>query len=132
MNSTRYDTVSVQGPVTVGFYRAEGRWWAVAREFSIYGSGKTRDDAFSQMSELISDYVEACVSEGTDEFFLACEKKDWDRTQRREQFFVIIVFERTTSRQKPLCDRVAPDALKSLSRFGKRFVTAGLADAACA
>lgn len=118
--------------MTVGYYRSCRRWWAVARQFSIMGSGKTKDDAFQQLRELVNEYVEACVAEGTDEFFLPCEREEWSRAHDQQDFMVVLIFERTTPRQKPMRERIEPDELGRLSRFGSRFVSGGLAEAAYA
>ncbi|MFH1731382.1 MAG: hypothetical protein ABIF82_07010 [Planctomycetota bacterium] len=130
MASVQYELVSVDGPVTVGYYRSGGRWWAVARQFSIMGSGKTKDDAFQQLRELVNEYVEECITEGTTAFFFPCEDEDWRRTRDQQNFHVVLVFQRTTPYQKPMCERVEPDELDTLSRFGSRFVSGGLAEVA--
>ena len=128
---TNHDIVSLEGNVEVGYFQEGGRWFALARQFDLMGSGHTKDRAFRQLQGLVGDYVEACITDGTDEFFSACPDEEWERTRRhREAYLVILVFARRTRRQKAIEARIKPDRLDHLARYRRRLVTAALAELA--
>lgn len=127
MRACRYEMVVVGGPVTVGYYEAEGEWRAVAREFDLVGTGDSRSAAFAQLKELVSDYVEGCLRDRTEEFLNPYEPDDWDRTSGdREHYLVSLVFAWSGHHRTSLEAQVKPERLSTLARYKDRLVGAGL------
>ena len=127
-----HDIVTVRGAVEVGYFRQGNYWFALARQFDIMGSGKTKDRAFRQLQSLVNDYVEACLRHGTTEFFSSCTDEEWEHTERhREAYTVVMVFARTT-RQKAPERHISPRRIDQLTRYHDRLVTAGLTEMPCA
>lgn len=56
MKSTQIISLA-DGPITVAFKKAGSYWIATALEFDIIGTGNSREEAFSQLRELVSLYL---------------------------------------------------------------------------
>jgi len=117
------------GNVTVGYYQENGTWYALARQFDLLGSGPTREAAFAQLKELVSDYVEECITWGVERFFNPTPDDEWRRASGRvTEYLVILSFTRYSSRQKALPQRLRTgDDLTELAPFRDRFAGAALA-----
>jgi predicted RNase H-like HicB family nuclease len=127
MRALQYEVVVVGGPVTVGYYEEDGEWRAIACEFNLVGTGDSREAALAQLKQLVGDYVESCVKEGTDEFLNPYEPEDWQRTcTAREHYLVSLIFAWRSHHRTTLRAQVKPERLADLSRYKDRLVGADL------
>ena len=75
------NSVHLSVPVTVAFRIIDGEWYCTALEFSILGTGNSRDAALSETRELLEEYVEAVLLEaksGPVEFFHPSPPAEWN------------------------------------------------------
>ena len=120
--------VTVGAPVTVGYFREDGRWWAVAQEFDLLGSGDGREEALRELKEVVEDYVEAYVFEGSSEFERHCPDEDWSRTNHHERYIVVLAFVRRSRRQRGPDQWISGKDVGRLRSYRRRFVGADLAE----
>jgi hypothetical protein len=122
-----FDAIA-QGNVSVGYYQEGGRWFALARQFDLLGSGATREEALNQLRELVQDYVEASLTWGMERFLNPAPDDEWERASRyRQEYSVTLIFARTSPRQKSPPELRKATDLSSLIPFKDRFAGAALA-----
>ena len=51
-------------PVRVFVHRQDGRWSAIAIDYTIVGQGETHDEALERLGELLCSYLVSCVRDG--------------------------------------------------------------------
>ena len=68
--------------VTVAYRIEEGEWYCTALQFDILGTGATREEAFAEMRELLTQYLLLCIEEARSgnptAIFQPSEDSEWD------------------------------------------------------
>lgn len=78
------------GPINIAYFKENKEWWAVALEFDILGSGKTRQAALSQLKELVNFYfLHTLKSEGNVSFYNPSDRELWDLPDK-EKFDILV------------------------------------------
>jgi len=97
------DTITIQvrtleGSVSVAYKKAGKEWHAIALQFDIVGTGKTRGEAFREMQGLFETYLsEVLKTSGPVRFYNPSDQADWE-IKDKSDFHVVIVL---SARQVP-------------------------------
>lgn len=85
-------SVKLQGNLTVGFRQIAGLWHANALQFDIVGTGRSKDAAFRQLQELVTEYLMGVIAEikkgNKVAFFNPADSEEWNAARYREEFEV--------------------------------------------
>lgn len=94
---------TLEGPISVAFKKAGREWHAIALQFDIVGTGKTRAEAFCQMQGLFETYVsEVLKASRPVRFYNPSERADWE-IRDKAHFHVVVVLS-----AKPVLGAKAP------------------------
>lgn len=93
----------LEGPVSVAFKKAGREWHAIALQFDIVGTGKTRGEAFREMQGLFETYLsEVLKASRPVRFYNPSEKADWE-IRDKAHFHAVVVLS-----AKPVLGAEAP------------------------
>ena len=76
------------GPITVTYRQVEGEWWCLSLEFDLLGTGATREEALTELKELVNEYlIHILKSKNKVVLFNPAEREEWDNPDK-ERFDV--------------------------------------------
>lgn len=105
MARTALQIITLQGLVTVAYHQEGGEWIATALEFDLVGTGKTRDGAFNQLRELVSDYLLAYItSAGRTQFKNPADGQEWMVPDKERYKAVFVVTTKGKRRPRVIND----------------------------
>ena len=93
---SKKDTITIQvqtleGSVSVAYKKAGKEWHAIALQFDIVGTGKTRGEAFREMQGLFETYLsEVLKATAPVRFYNPSDQADWE-IQDKVDFHVVVV-----------------------------------------
>lgn len=84
--------ITLEGPVTVAFSKAQNLHICNALEFDIVGTGDTADQALAQVKELVEDYIETVVTLTANgkkvNFYNPAIQEMWNKSKEKKRFYV--------------------------------------------
>lgn len=105
------------GPVTVAYRKRGRKWYCTALQFDLVGIGRTREDSFNQLRDVMNIYLaDVLDADGPVEFFNLSERRDW-ATKDIETYSVVAIMARV--RRKPLIPPVFR-RIQDLRRYRNR------------
>lgn len=110
-------SIKLEGPVTVAYNKVKDLHMCNALQFDIVGTGASRDEAFSQMRELVEDYLLSIVEElergRKVRFFNPATVEDWNKFKTLENYDVTFIVD--VVRADDIPDQID---LKGMSKLG--------------
>jgi len=77
--------ITIKGPVSVAYTKADGEWYATALQFDIMGAGRTRDEAFQDLQKCVEIFLHSVLeTSGNVAFFNPSEQEEWNNPDQEQ------------------------------------------------
>jgi len=108
------------GPITITYRQVDGEWWCMALEFDLLGTGVAREEALTELKELVNEYlIHILRSNNKVILFNPAEREEWDNPDK-ERFDVTVVVA-TANVELPASGCMSMDEVRPLRENVREF-----------
>lgn len=108
MSKVTIKVETLEGPVSVAYRRSGKEWHAIALQFDIVGTGKSKAAAFREMQELLELYItEVLKAPKPVRFYNPSEQADWQLRDKAHFHVAMVLASTVQAPERPSLDDLA-------------------------